>query len=236
MIFFHQGNSHNLITNPDLSALKKQYSNAWKNDSFPQKQWARVEKQLQRINDIPEFRAIIDCVKATNIKKSSILEIGCSSGYLSEILKKKGIKATYEGTDYSQLFIDFAEEKYPGTKFTINDATNLHYKGKSFDIVISGCCILHIINYKKAIAEASRVTKKFIIFHRTPILHFSPTSFFKKTAYDSEMLDIYFNEKELIDLFNQNGLVVVKIVTISKEYVPVLKEDMFVKNYLCRKL
>lgn len=236
MIFLIRSDSHHLIANPNLVALKKKYANIWKDNGIPLKQWSRVERQLQNISDIQEFKAIVDCVKATRLKNPSILEIGCSSGYLSEVLKKAGIRARYEGTDYSSAFIRFAKEKYPDIKFTVNDAINLHYKNNCFDVVISGCCLLHIIDYPKAIAETARVAKKFAVFHRTPILHSSSTSFLAKMAYGVEMLDIYFNEEELIDLFYQNGLTVVKIKTISQGKISALKEDMVMKNYLCRKL
>ena len=235
MIFFGRDN-YKIISNPDFRELKRKYANTWKDDGIPQKQWPRVERQMQNISAVPEFRALVDCVQATKLKNPSILEIGCSSGYLSEVLMKAGIKARYEGTDYSPSFIRFAKQKYPDIKFTIDNATNLHYKNNSFDIVISGCCLLHIINYPKAIAETERVARKFAIFHRTPILHSSLTSFLTKTAYGAEMLDIYFNEDELIDLFYQNDLAIIKTKTISQGRISGLEEDMVMKNYLCRKL
>lgn len=236
MIFLNRSDSHHLIANPNLVALKKKYANIWKDNGIPLKQWSRVERQLQNISDIQEFKAIVDCVRATNLKNPSILEVGCSSGYLSEVLKKAGIKARYEGTDYSPAFIHFAKEKYPDIKFTVNNATNLHYKNNCFDIIVSGCCLLHIVNYQKAIVETARVAKKYAIFHRTPVLHSLPTSFLTKTAYGIGMLDIYFNEEELIDLFYKNNLVVIKTRTISQGRIPELKGDMAIKNYLCRKL
>ena len=221
MIFFNRNDEYHLIANPDLAVLRKKYANTWKDDSFPEKQWRRVEKQLQNINNVPEFQAAIDCIKTTKLKSPSILEIGCSSGYLSEVLKKTGIKARYEGTDYSSSFIHFARQKYPDVKFTVNDAINLHYKNNSFDVIVSGACILHIINYQKAIAEASRVAKKFVIFHRTPVLHTLPTTFLTKVAYGAKMMDVFFNEEELIDLFHKNKLAVIKIITLSQGKISV---------------
>lgn len=228
MIFFNRDNYH-VVQNPDLNILRKKYSDVWKDKTFPEKQWRRVEKQLEHINEIPEFRGMIDCVKATGLKNPLILDVGCSSGYLSDVFKKAEIKANYEGTDYSPAFINFAKQKYPKIKFTVNEATNLKYKNNSFDLVISACCLLHIIDYKKAISEVARVAKKFVIFHRTPVFHLQPTTFFTKTAYDAEMLEIVFNEEELIDIFRQNNLAVIKTRTISSG-------NITIKNYLCRKI
>ncbi len=227
MIFFNN-DGYRIISNPDKNILKKTYSDVWKDETFPEKQWRRVEKQLENINSVPEFIAMIDCIRAINLKNPSILDVGCSSGYLSEILEKSGLKSRYEGTDYSLAFIKFAKQKYPQIKFTVNDATNLKYKDKSFDIVVSACCLLHIVDYKKVISEAARVAKKFIIFHRTPVFHLQPTTFFTKTAYGAEMLEIVFNEEELVDIFCKNNLAITKIKTISSG-------NITIKNYLCQK-
>jgi len=60
---------------------------------------------------------------------------------------------------------------YPAIRFDVEDATRLRYNSDSFDIVVSGCCLLHISEYEKAIAEAARVSREFVVFHRTPVLH-----------------------------------------------------------------
>mgnify|MGYP001589564837 CR=1 FL=1 len=226
---FKKRSDYKIINYSNLEELKKIYDDVWKDERFPEKQWNRVEKQLKNVDEIPEFRAIIECIKATELKNPSILDVGCSSGYLSEVLKIKKIRAKYEGTDYSPSFINFARNKYPKETFSVNDATNLKYKDKNFDIVVSACCLLHIINYKKAISEAARVAKKYVIFHRTPVYSIRPTTFFTKTAYNAEMLEIIFNEDELVDIFKKNNLSVVKIKTISSE------ENTTIKNYLCLK-
>ena len=64
-----------------------------------------------------------------------------------------------------------AKQRYPEKEFKINDAADLNYTNNQFNIVISGCCILHIIDYKKAISETARTAKDYVIFHRTPIIH-----------------------------------------------------------------
>ncbi len=227
MIFFNN-DGYQLISNPNKNVLKKTYSDVWKDETFPEKQWRRVEKQLKQVDDIPEFVVIIDCIRTTGLKNPSILDVGCSSGYLSEVLKIKKINANYEGTHYSPSFINFAREKYPRESFNVNNATDLKYKNKSFDIVISACCLLHIIDYKKVISEAARVAKKFVIFHRTPVFHLQPTTFFTKTAYGAKMLEIVFNEEELVDIFCKNNLAITKIRTISSG-------NITIKNYLCKK-
>lgn len=229
---FKKKSIYKIITTSNLKELKKKYNGVWKDESFPEKQWRRVAKQLKRIDDIPEFRAVTECVKAAGLKNPSILEVGCSSGYLSKVLTD----VRYEGTDYSSSFIQFAKLKFPNVKFTVNDATDLKYKANAFDIVISGCCLLHIIEYKKAIKEAVRVAKKYVILHRTPVFHLQPTTFFTKIAYGTEMLEIIFNEEELVDLCGRNGLAVIKTRSLSVSDISGTKEKVVVKDYLCVKV
>lgn len=232
---FKNQSGYKIIKNPNLKELKKKYSEVWKDEGFPETQWRRVEKQLGNIDSVPEFQTIVGCLKATKLKNPSILDVGCSSGYLSEVLKKTKIKCRYEGTDYSKAFINFAKMKYPRESFSENDATNLKYNDKSFDIVVSAGCLLHIIDYKKAISEAARVAKKYVIFHRTSVFKISPQSFFTKVAYGSQMLEIIFNETELADIFKENNLAIVKIMTIGQEKISIVNENMIIKNYLCIK-
>ncbi|MCK4386480.1 MAG: class I SAM-dependent methyltransferase [Candidatus Pacebacteria bacterium] len=225
-----------IIKNPNLKELKKIYNNTWKNNSIPLKQLKITEKELPNFINNTNMKFCVALIKKTNLKTPNLLEIGCSTGYFSEIFKRTGIKGKYEGCDYSKEFIKIAKQKYSNIPFTINDATKLNYENKKFDIVISGCCLLHIINYQKAISEAVRVSKEFVIFYRTPILHLKKTIFTKKIGYDLEMLEILFNENELIDLFLKNGLLIQSVKTHSRSFIKEINEPVFVKSYLCKKI
>ena len=225
-----------IIKNPNLEELKKVYNNTWKDASIPSQQLEITKKELPYLTDNKNIKHCIELVKKTNLKTPSILEIGCSTGYLSEAFKIAKIKGKYEGCDYSTEFIKIAKLTYPNIPFTINNATKLNYKDKKFDIVISGCCILHIINYQKAISEAARTSKNFVIFYRTPILHINKTIFTKKIGYNLKMVEILFNETELINLFQKNGLLIQEVKTHSQSFVKEINESVFIKSYLCIKI
>lgn len=227
---------HSLITNVDLDLLNKKYSKVWQDSSIPEKQLKLSQKQLLNYEDDVNMTAAIKLIKMTNLdKKKDVLEIGCSTGYYSEIFKRAGLNVKYQGCDYSEEFIKQARIKYPETPFKLTDATDLDYGDAEFDIVISGCCILHIIDYNKAISETARVTKEWAIFHRTPIVHLKETSYFKKIGYNLEMLEIIFNEEGLIKQFYKNNLLVHQIVTLQIQTVKDLSEPVFIKSYLCKK-
>ncbi|MGO4133800.1 class I SAM-dependent methyltransferase [Rhizobium brockwellii] len=166
----------------------------------------------------------------------SLLEIGCSSGYYSEVLDANGLPLRYRGCDYSDAFIDMARSTYPGLSFDVEDATRLSYQNDAFDVVVSGCCLLHIPDYEAAIAESARVAKKYVIFHRTPVVYGEPTKYFRKHAYGVETIEIHFSEPQLLDLFRIHGLEVQATFTLNENADPRdSSKGNANRTYLCRK-
>ena len=225
---------HQIVHNPDLVYLKKKYNDAWKNETLPRSQAKLTQKQLiANYQDVAPMNALVDIMKKIPLNNPSLLEIGCSSGYYSEVFEKAGMKLTYSGCDYSKPFIDAARARYPKLDFKVSDATSLDYTEKEFDIVISGCCILHIVDYKKAIQEAARVSRGFVIFHRTPVVARRATTYAIKKGYGVEMLEIFFNEDELFEEFRKNNLSVEATNTHATFEVDLLGEPVLMKSYLC---
>lgn len=226
---------YRIVKNPNLDQLRKKYRDTWKDESIPYQQLQLIERQSVNYSETAPVKALVSLMKKTGLKKPTILEVGCASGYYSEFLPKAGVKVNYQGCDYSPSFIRLAKERYPQVKFKISDATRLDYEDGQFEVVISGCCLLHIIDYQKAIAETARVAKDWAIFHRTPVLHLSKTTFTKKIAYGLEMVEILFNEEELTDLFDENDLTIKSINSYVKFFIKDLNEPVFIKSYLCQK-
>jgi len=215
---------------------------SWQDPSVPHRQYDACTKgQLRNYREglsIEPYDVLVDILKEnfTNLDEKNILEIGCSTGYYRDVLKIKGINAEYHGCDYSNSFIDFARKLFPGTDFQVQDNCSLSYPDKSFDIVISGCCLLHIMDYKKAIEETARVAKDYVVFHRTPVLHKKETSYYIKTAYGVKMFEIHFNERELLRLMSENGLTVIDIITFACSTEKSSGDLHAYKTYLCRKV
>ena len=217
-------------------------SEAWKNVDIPKQQSKITKKQLKKFKNqkyAPEFNTLVEGLRAlpdtqTNIK---LLEIGCASGYYSEVLEIAGIPFKYYGCDYSKAFINIARSTYPELSFEIQDNKNLRYNDNSFEIVVSGCCILHISEYKKAILETVRVAKKYVVFHRTPVVTGMPQQMLKKKAYGIETIEIHFNEYELLDLFSNCNLKLLNTISIYK-YSSGTDPGVgrFTRSYFCEKI
>jgi SAM-dependent methyltransferase len=223
-----------------VGAAGKELRNSWKNAAIPERQREIVAPQLAAYRagaSIPVFDALVDILSASirDLAGLRLLEIGCSSGYYAEVLDIKQLGLRYEGCDYSPAFIDLARRLYPAIPFAVEDGTRLRYADQSFDIVVSGGCILHIPDYELAIAEAARVSRRWVVFHRTPVLHVRGPVVYTKKAYGVDTIEIHFNEQALARLFSRHGMRVVDINTHSIGWQAAQSDALAMKTYLCDK-
>ncbi|QHE83756.1 class I SAM-dependent methyltransferase [Hydrogenophaga sp. BPS33] len=211
---------------------------AWQDNHLPTRQRELVDRQLadyRRGAGIDVFDVLVNALRKLNGQRTPlrVLEIGCSSGYYGEVLQIAGVNASYEGCDYSDSFIALARERYPQWTFQVQDATKLDYPDRSFDVAISGCCLLHIPEYESAVAETARVADRYAIFHRTPVLLGQPNKTFRKLAYGVETVEIHFNEPDFLALLTRHGLDPIETLTLDESVVSGVGSAS--RTYVCRK-
>lgn len=227
---------YQIISSQDV-LTEKRINDAWKDQSIPEAQRAIVNTELSRMykgDIIPIYRILAEAVRMTGCENSQIIEVGCASGYYSEVLPhllQHPIK--YIGVDYSRALIQCARQYYLDTSFLLGDASALPFGSKVADILISGCVLLHMADYKKGIAESERVSRKWVIFHRTPVVD-GPTIYYTKLAYGVKCLEIAFGQDDLLNLFRQNGLTLVKSFEISQNTVQCTSFRGWGMTYLCK--
>lgn len=154
-----------------------------------------------------DFKVAAEAIAATGIANPSVIEVGCGSGYYSEVLSELvpgGV--CYTGTDYSDAMITLARMHYPSTTFEVADATRLPYADQTFDIVFNGVSLMHIVDYKAVIREAARVAKRYCLFHGVPVFPDQRTTFLTKYAYGAPVVEIIFGKQELMALCADAGL------------------------------
>ena len=127
----------------------------------------------------------------------------------------------------------FLAAHYSKLQFDLQDATALNYADNTFDIDISGCCLLHLPEYQAAIAETARVTSQYVVFHRTPVVMGQPKKYFRKQAYGVETVEIHFNQAELLQLLADNGLELLATYTLYETMSHRTGNAM--RTYACRK-
>ena len=153
-----------------------------------------------------DFRIAAEAVAATGLSHPRLLEIGCGSGYYSEVLAAllPG-DIRYTGIDYSDAMIACAREHYPAIAFEVADATRLPYADQAFDVAFNGVSLMHILDYQAAIREAARVAR-FCIFHSVPVFDNHQTTYLSKFAYGAPVVEVVFGKQELMSLCQDAGL------------------------------
>ena len=207
--------------------------NAWKNHSIPGAQGALVAHELSEMYAgclIRPYQALAEAVRATGCEFGEMIEVGCATGYYSEVLRYLlGHEINYKGIDYSEAMIVEARRKYPNISFQVGDAMALPFANGACDILISGCVLLHMPDYRQAIAESARVSRRWVIFHRTPMTT-RKTRYFIKKAYGVPCVEIHFGEQEFMEICTHHGLKLVKEFEITRG------ESEYVMTYLFEKI
>ena len=154
-----------------------------------------------------DLKVAAEAVAATGLTNPRLLEVGCGSGYYSDVfatLLAGGVR--YTGVDYSSAMIARARARAPSTAFEVADATRLPYADGAFDIVFNGVSLMHIIDYQAAIREAARVAAGYCIFHTVPVFHDYRTTFLRKYAYGAPVVEVIFGKQELMERCRDAGL------------------------------
>lgn len=211
---------------------------AWHQEEVTARQDAAYAYLLQEMR---QGRARVDlvvaatAVQATGLSTPSLLEVGCGSGYYSEVFDflLKGA-VTYTGLDFSQTMIAQACQRYPQHRFQMGDATSMPFEDGSFDIVLNGAALMHIPDYAAAIREARRVSRRFCVFHTLPLLLQRQTTFLRKNAYGHPVTEVILNHDEFLACLHDAGLIVRRIwESIPYDLEALLGEPTVSRTFLC---
>ncbi len=114
---------------------------------------------FHKINNLSWYRQMLQQWLQENHFKpqSSLLEIGCATGVMSEYLAASGFTVT--AVDKSNAMINSAIKNNRDTTvdYKVADVFNLPFKQKKFDIVVCASLLNVIPNPQKALAEIKRV-------------------------------------------------------------------------------
>jgi len=184
-----------------------------------------------------DFEVAARAIEATGLSAPLVVEVGCGSGYYGEILPlllKRPLR--YIGIDYSSAMTAEANRNYPGQSFITGDACHLPLAAGCCDILLSGTSLMHIADYRSAIAESVRASREWCIFHTVPVMGQRKTQLLRKQAYGEPVVEVIFNKGELEALFVAHGLEIeATFESIPYDVSSVLGETTWTLTYLCRK-
>ena len=192
----------------------------WQLESTPREQWKIVSQQIQRLKqsiETTEFRSFREALETSYEINDcfNVLEVGCSSGYYSEVLNRSFPNSSYTGVDFSKKFIEFGVEKFPNINLQQMDAQDLgEFDDRQFDCVVSGCVLLHIPNWEIALIESARVANRILILHRTPLSD-TNTKRYIKSAYGSPTLEWQFSINDINELLAAKSFQLKNVIPLS---------------------
>ena len=179
--------------------------NSWKDPRIPEEQLKIVVEELEMLRSgNPPSVYTVAAEALNNIPGTdtlSLLDFGCASGYYYEVistLAKK--KFEYTGADYSQSMLNLARRRYPDTEFKRLDIRHIDLSDKSYDVVFTGAVIVHVKEWKDAVKELARITKSYLVLHRTPITNEKSYKTEEKSYAGVPILFNTFNKDELMNL------------------------------------
>jgi ubiquinone/menaquinone biosynthesis C-methylase UbiE len=210
----------------------------WRNDDLPQRQWTAFAPILERMRSgetREDFDALIKAVQSTGLEDPLIIEIGCGSGWNSEVLRNLVNRSIrYIATDYSYSMVKLGKDNYTDTPFAVCDAVSLPFADAACDILLSGTALMHIPEYRQAISESRRVSRRFAIFHTVPVHVRRDTTVLKKRAYGEWVVEIVFNETHLTNMFRDAGFKVRQTFeSIPYDLILVTGEHSVTRTYVC---
>lgn len=181
---------------------------------------------------------ILDKLKEFGV--NSLLDIGCGTGPIYDLIINPPIEGQwdniqkYKGTDYSWQMIETAKSLFPYANFEVQDARKMLEPDKSWDCVLLMHCLDHLDDYASAIAEAVRISKKYIVicswnpFIKEGTNLNNRNDYGKKKDEQGNLLPgetpwedthfQYYSKEVFIKEFDKHGLIDVDIAEVPDDY------------------
>ena len=83
---------------------------------------------------------------------------------------------------------------------------NLALRDASFDLVMSGAAIVHIKEWESVVQELARVTRRWLLLHRTLVYTRNRTAIKVERHYDTEVYRVRINERDLLAWASELGM------------------------------
>lgn len=182
---------------------------AWTDASLAEKQWEVVRPELELARTgrpLLTYKAAVDCLRKVGAGERTILDVGAGCAHYADMIAIAKLPFAYTAFDFNPAFQNHATARIPGLRYDLGNATKLPYKDGAFDIVFHSAVIMHMMDWKVAIGEAVRVSREWVLLHRTPIVLAKPTRYYVKEAYGVPCVEIHFWEADLIAAVREAGL------------------------------
>jgi ubiquinone/menaquinone biosynthesis C-methylase UbiE len=113
-----------------------------------------------------EFKVFQDFLSrhSIDLKGKTLLDLGCGSGYSTELLERTFEPVRMSAIDLMPEQIERAKRRKLRARFQIGDAGRLPYAANSFDAVFCFGVLHHVPKWRHALEEVARVLKPHGVF------------------------------------------------------------------------
>ncbi len=158
---------------------------------------------------------------------TSILEEGCGTGPIYQLIRDTKIDGnprwsfTYKGTDFATEMVKTAKDNFPEANIEYQDARHPTEANDSYDCVMLIDALDHLDDYKSTIAEAVRISKKYIcisLWRGFPKegTNLNSKNHMNRGSSEPDWEETYlqeYSQKSLLDEFMKNNLELVEVNT-----------------------
>ena len=191
----------------DLSTFGRDAFRVWTAETAERQEraWRPIVERAKAGHPREDVAALFEALEFTKGTPTTLLEVGCGGGYNSELIEHAYPEIECAGVDISDAMVEIARGKYPHRSFSVGSAYALDMPDSGKDIVLDGVALLHMLEWKTAVAEYARVARKAVVLHGLTLSE-EPTTVFGKYAYGQPSMELVFNRTELLAECSANGL------------------------------
>lgn len=127
--------------------------------NYSEKQPKNYNERNRSVKAWKIISILTDYFPKTSLLSMHLLDIGSSTGYITNILSQNF--ASTVGIDIDEKGIDFAQKKFSGEKlrFLLQDSMDIQFSDNTFDVVSCTHIYEHVPDSKKLMSEIYRVLK-----------------------------------------------------------------------------
>lgn len=118
----------------------------------------RETKIILNEENKPRVEWLLESLKE---EKGKLLDIGCSTGYITEKIGKLGLEVIAVDKNPESIVgaVSRTEVTNSNVKYTVGDIESLEFEEDTFDIVVAGEILEHLFNMVDGLRELQRVAK-----------------------------------------------------------------------------
>ncbi len=144
------------------------------------------------------FLELVEHAMKVTAPPLTILEVGCGVGHYGHLLDMEyATPPSYLGVDVSEAMIESGDRGFPHVRKIVSDGERLpEQHDNSHDLVVLGSCLNHTPDWMRMLETAKRVSRKWIMLHRMPMLKSGGTVLVEKDGYGHRMAERHFSEPD----------------------------------------